>query len=410
MKEHSAELLFRVQRKSARILLQPGPYFLRRSLVCNVIGDAQIKIECVVGQDPKHGMMWSRNYNKSSDYGQPTIPRTSSILKVNRPSASHLTEVFAAGCLSPNPVPRHNFNESSMSDIMEGIMKGNYPLSCVEGENPTAFLIFEAKHENEPCVRVRQGSVTLRGLKFLHYAHGKDIWNGNTAIQVQGPFNGNQPISIRSPSIAPTANVIDCDIQSLSGRGMVSIDGGIARVDRCNIHNCAATGLYLGGLGSAATITCSDIYENGNGNDRRRREGEQVTRGHSGVYVEQGIARIRDCNISKNSLTGMSGIHQDKATLQIENSDIVSNGSVQLELPPQGSVSRGRSFSRGNNISAFPGTGQPRSRHLRAILRPERTYSGPIGNQWEPVFQSPSQFPMDNVARTAPSAIRVMGN
>lgn len=408
--EHGATLLYRDQRKSARIILQPGPYFLRRSLVCNVIGDAHITIECVVGQDPKHGMTWSRNYHKSPDYGQPSIPRTSSILKVNRPSASHLTEVFASGCSSPNPIPRHNFNESSMSDIMEGIMKGHYPLSCVEGENPTAFLIFEAKGENEPCVRVRQGAVTLRGLKFLHYANGKDIWNGNTAIQVQGPFSGNTSIRISPPSIAPTAHVIDCDIQSLSGRGMVSIDGGIARVDGCSIHNCAATGLYLGGIGSVATITRSDIYENGNGNDRRRREGEQVTRGHSGVYVEQGIAKVRDCNISKNSLTGMSGIHQDKATLQIENSDIVSNGSVQLELPPQGSVSRGRSFSRGNNISAFPGTGRPRSRHLRAILKPANEFSGPIGNQWEPVFQSPSQFPMDHVARSAPSAIRAMQN
>ena len=270
-----------------------------------------------------------------------------------------------------------------MFDLMGGIMNGNYPLACVEGENPTAFLIYEAKNQDEPCIRIRQGAVTLRGLKFLHYADGKDIWNGNTAIQVQGPFNRRRQVPIMRPSVQPTAHVIDCDIQSLSGRGMVSIDGGIAQVDYCNIHNCAATGLYLGGNGSVATITRSDVYENGNGNDRRRRAGDDnVTRGHSGIYIEQGIATVRDCNISKNSLTGMSGIHQYKATLQIEDSDFISNGSVQLELPPQGTISRDRSYSRGNNISAFPGHGRPRTRFLKEILKPSREFSGPIGNQW----------------------------
>jgi hypothetical protein len=379
--EHGKTLTYRDQRKSARILLQPGPYFLSRSLVCNIIGAAHITFECMVGNDPKHGIDWSRNYNKSTETTRSKISRTSSILDVSMPSSAHLNGVFSSGCSSP--MTQYNFDKSSMSDLMEGIMNGDYPLSCIDGDNPTAFLIYEAQDDDEPCIRIRKGAATIRGLKFLHYANGTDIWNGNAAIQVQGPFHKHQPLPIVRPSIPPTAHVIDCDIQSLSGRGMVSIDGGITRVDGCNIHNCAATGLYLGGIGSVATVTRTDVYENGNGNERARQQGRtNVSRGHSGIYVEQGIARVRDCNISKNSLTGMSGIHQEKATLQIENSDIISNGSVQLELPPRGSVSRDRSFSRGNNISAFPGQGRPRTRFLLELLKPSQEYSGPIGGTW----------------------------
>lgn len=379
IKEHENDnFQYRHQTKNARILLKPGPYFLRRSLVCNAIGSTHITIECLVGSDPKHGMIWSRNFNKSSYQDRSAISMTSSILDVAKPSSAHLSEVFAPGLSSP--IPPQNFNENSMSDIMNGILNGNYFLHCVEGENPTAFLIFESSIKDSPCIRVRQGAMTLRGLKFLHYAEGQDIWNGNTVIQVQRPFRKNQPLPIAAPSIPPTAHVIDCDIQSLSGRGIVSIDGGITRVDNCFIHNSAATGMYLGGSGSVATITRTDVYENGNGNDRRRNMGdENVRRGHSGIYVEQGTARVRDCNISKNSLTGMSGISPDKATLQIENSDIISNGSVQLELPPRGTVSRDRSFSRGNNISAFRGMGRPRTRFLQELLKPRDEYSGPIG-------------------------------
>lgn len=400
-REHNNRIRHRDQTKNARILLQPGPYFIRRSLVCNVIGSAHITIECLVGNDPRHGLTWSKNYNKSSENARAAISKTSSILKVTRPSAAHLSEVFAPGLSSP--IPQQHFNETNnMADLVNGIMNGNYPLTCVDGANPTAFLIFDTRSLDQPCIRVRQGAVTLRGLKFLHYSEGTDIWNGNTAIQVQGPFHKGEPLAITAPCIPPTAHVIDCDIQSLSGRGVVSIDGGITRIDRCFIHNSAATGLYLGGRGSVATITRTDVYENGNGNDRHRNMGqENVRRGHSGIYVEQGTVRVLDCNISKNSLTGMSGISEDKATLQIENSDIVSNGSVQLELPPHGSASRERSFSRGNNISAFREMGQPRTRFLKEHLKPRDINSGPVGSMWSPVPQSPSEFPLDNVTRAA---------
>lgn len=380
--------------------------------MCNVIGTAQVTIECLHGNDPRHGVLWSRNYHKYDEFSSQqdlahstASARTASILNTRRPSSATLRQVFGWSFMSQSSntasgkFNENNSDEGSMSELVNGIRNGDYPLSCVENANPTAFLIFESRRENEPCVRVRKGTVTLRGLKFLHYAEGNDIWNGNAAIQVQTPFDGNgRPARIVPPSTVPTVNVMDCDIMSMSGRGIVSIDGGISRVDNCNIHNSAATGLYLGGTGSVAIITRTDIFENGSGNDRVARGG--VASGHSGIYVEQGVAKINDCNITKNSLTGVSAVSHENATLQIENSDLKSNGSVQLELPPLGSPSRGRSFSRGNNISVI-GQGRPRSRFLQEMTKGGNGADGPIGGNYAPLPQSPSEFPHDNVTRVA---------
>ena len=123
----------------------------------------------------------------------------------------------------------------------------------------------------------------------------------------------------------------------LSGRGVVVIDGAILSIHNCNVHTCAATGIYAGGSGSLANMTETDVIKNGTGKTRtaiysnERRRG--FARGHSGVYVENGLATLRDCNISGNTLTGISAILTDKARLHIEDSDIRANWSDQMELP-----------------------------------------------------------------------------
>ncbi len=43
-----------------------------------------------------------------------------------------------------------------------------------------------------------------------------------------------------------------------------------------------------------------------------------VTRKHSGMYVEEGLAEILDCNASNNILTGTSAISTEQARLHIE--------------------------------------------------------------------------------------------
>lgn len=228
-------------------------------------------------------------------------------------------------------------------------------------------------------IRVRQGTVNIRGLKFLHYCEGTDIWNGNAAIQVQRAFGRNgRPLHVEAPSVPPTANVSDCDIMSLSGRGLVVIDGAISHIVNCNVHNSAATGVYVGGAGSMATMTQTDVIENGSGNTRNQRG---VARGHSGVYVEQGLAKIVDCNISGNSLTGISATSTVQARLHIEESDIRGNRTDQMELPP---VESGRSINRNNSISDS-GRGQPRSKSLQESM----VLSTPRGRSEPSTPQSP---------------------
>jgi len=242
--------------------------------------------------------------------------------------------------------------------------RAKFHRSCFSGPGrPTPLLCLESRRENEPVVRVRQGRVTLRGLKIVHYCEGTDIWNGNAAVQVQRAFGRNgRPLRVDPPSVPPTANMEDCDVASLSGRGVVVIDGAAARIIDCNVHDSAATGVYIGGPGSAASMERTDVVDNGTGNARNVRGG--VARGHSGVYVEQGLATLRDCNVSGNTLTGISAVSTAQARLHIEGSDVRANRSDQMELPPADS---GRSVNR-NNVISSGGKGRPRSERLREMM------------------------------------------
>lgn len=406
---NSVRHAYREQRHNARLLLYPGSYYLREALVINCIGASKVSIETISGfNDPEHGTTWCRNYhsNESIQASSSASPRSTRD-GLKRSSANSLRQIFK--CRSASAAVEQSSPESSESEELEvrstissvpgHFSQGRTTPSFVQDEDctSTTLLVLESRRQNEPVIRVRQGKCDLRGLKVLHYCAGTDIWNGNAAIQVQSPFGDNDmPIRFEHPSVAPTATLSNCDIMSMSGRGYVNIDGGISFLDRCNIHNSAATGIYIGGIGSVATILRTDIFENGNGNERNRRG---VARGHSGVYVEQGITTIRDSNISKNSLTGISAVSSNHATLELEGSDIVSNGSVQLEMPPIGSTSRGRSYSRNNNISTT-GRGRPRSLFLSgASERGQR--SGPVGGHFPPIPQSPSEFPNDSVIEGA---------
>ena len=72
------------------------------------------------------------------------------------------------------------------------------------------------------------------------------------------------------------------------------------------------------------------------------------------------MANLTDCNVSNNALTGCSAVSRDKAFLTIVDSDVVGNGTLQLEMPPNGTESRSRSMWRKNN-TATVGTGRFRS-------------------------------------------------
>jgi len=215
-----------------------------------------------------------------------------------------------------------------------------------------AVLSFRTGRLNEPAFRVQRGTLELVDLDIVHCSGGNDIWNGNAAVQVQPPIAQNGEPIVTPESIMPTAIVRGCDVRSNSGRGVVAIDGGTTKVKGCNIHHCAATGIYVGGPGSRAEIETTDVVYNGRGNLSTTRRGGGVGRGHSGVYLEQGHARLTDCNVSDNALTGISAVSHDNATLVLERSDLVSNAADQIEWPPLGTASRNRCRDRDNVMAA----------------------------------------------------------
>jgi len=175
-----------------------------------------------------------------------------------------------------------------------------------------------------------------------------DIWNGNSALQIQPPLdsqNGDRPLRVFP---RPSVYCESVDIMSQSGRGICNIDGGYAQVCKSYIHDCAATGIYIGGSGTRALLDQVDVMENGFGNTLSRRG---IARGHSGVYLEQGTAKITDSNISKNALTGVSSISPDNAFLFLLNSDLVLNATVPFEMPPSHTNSARRSSLHNNHMA-----------------------------------------------------------
>jgi hypothetical protein len=223
-----------------------------------------------------------------------------------------------------------------------------------------ATLVLRSRRHNEPAFRVKQGTLILQNVEIQHNSHGIDIWNGNAAIQVQPPV-GEDGVPIRAGP-RPCAMLENVKITSRSGRGIVNIDGGKVVIRGCAFHDCAATGIYVGGQGSQAEVERTDVIRNGVGNRSSRRG---IAPGHSGVYLEQGTASIRDCNISFNTLTGISSVSADNAFLTLEESDLALNGTYQLEMPAPGTVARRRSIVHNNIMSSVtPG-------RLRSGLLPD---------------------------------------
>ena len=211
-----------------------------------------------------------------------------------------------------------------------------------------AVLSLKTRRSNEPLIRIRQGKCSLKNLELRHYSHGIDIWNGNAALQIQPPLGPDDQPMVVLP--VPTAILEQVEVMSSSGRGIVNIDGGNVDIRSCYVHDCAATGIYVGGPGSRANIESTDVVRNGNGNTRARRG---IPRGHSGVYLEQGNARIYDCNISNNSLTGISAVSPENAILNLEETDLVQNGTFQLEMPSPGTIARRESSTQNNRLASF---------------------------------------------------------
>lgn len=331
-----------IHSNSGRVLIRPGNYILAERIQVHVKGNAKVTFETLEYPETiVQSMRESQSYSP-----RPTHQR-------RRITRSELCDIFTC---------RSNGQSDDETSIMRPSSNVGRVIHNRNGPLPTkATIELRTKKMNEPIFHVSQGSLQLSKLVLRHNCNGTDIWNGNTAVQSQPLFDeDDRPIRVTDPNTPPTVIAEDCNIMSVSGRGIVSIDGGFSITRRCYIHHCAATGLYIGGPGSTASVESSDIVLNGNGNVRNRRG---ITRGHSGVYLEQGQASLTDCNISNNSLTGISAVSKQNAFLRLEESDLVGNGTLQLDMPPEGTRSRSRSITKNNNMSA-DGYARPRSGFL----------------------------------------------
>ena len=74
--------------------------------------------------------------------------------------------------------------------------------------------------------------LTLSHLQIMNSTPGADIWNGNTAIQIDG--------------LRAQVHIDSCKIQSDSGRGIVVTNQAELQMNHSSIVNCAATGFYIG--------------------------------------------------------------------------------------------------------------------------------------------------------------------
>ncbi len=138
------------------------------------------------------------------------------------------------------------------------------------------------------------------------------------------------------------------------------------------VHDCAATGVYIGDLFTSALFERCNIIRNGGGT----REGQGglelltsntatsrrdmvssipsqnrtlidtsdapelehhndvirnvVPPGHSGMYLETSTAIVRDCLLMNNSLTGLSVVRGGQ--MKLSNSDILANGSDPITI------------------------------------------------------------------------------
>lgn len=324
--------------RNVRILVEPGIHYLERELTVETLENAEFSIQ----NHQLYSNHTAARNTVATGYGsRPSTPNSmisagsSSDEGSPAPTRRRLNSGFRSilSCRSSSSV------DGSDSDIS---------VDC-KSAREQATIVLKTKVRNCPVLRIRQGQMNVVGVSLIHYCSGTDIWNGNSAIQIQPRFDEarNRIFVPQAPHKPPTAVVIKCKVTSLSGRGIVAIDGSSVSVKQSHIHRCAATGIYVGGTGSVANIYQTDVVNNGIGNNRSRRG---IARGHSGIYVEQGMAVLSDSNISHNALTGVSAISPENAILRISDSDLVGNGTLQLEMPADGTTTWRRSSFTNNNI------------------------------------------------------------
>ena len=220
--------------------------------------------------------------------------------------------------------------------------------------------------KDESVVQIEESCayVSIQNITILHSTNGTDIWNGNCAIFCRGDL---------------THTYIDrCSIQSDSGRGIVVTNGASVKLNRSSIHDCAATGLYVGDMDSMVEITDCNIIRNGFGPPPvegsntassssyadNNSQTLMVSAGHSGLYVEAAEAEVRNTLLAGNCLTGLSVVRN--GCVHISQCDVTANGMEPIVIfdvihEDMDESSEGGVFEYGNNfgIGMEDGLGGP---------------------------------------------------
>jgi hypothetical protein len=210
-------------------------------------------------------------------------------------------------------------------------------LQFPERNNIRVTLVSKTRLRNEPLFRVIRGRLVLKNLNLDHTSMGYDIGGGNSAIFVRPDVEESILHLPRSvPKAAAVLNSVE--IVSNSGRGVVALDTGFVHMIDSYIHDCAATGVFVGGLGSRLVLETVDVTENGIGNQRLGYIGGSVTQGHSGICIEQGVVSLTDCNVSLNSASGIYIILPALTELTLEKTDLLSNFIDPIQLQQGGNM------------------------------------------------------------------------
>ena len=118
-----------------------------------------------------------------------------------------------------------------------------------------AKIVSGGSRENTPAIHIGDGAkFSARNVSFFHSCGGGNLWQGNSTFFVSGG----------------ALNLVECSVQSSTGRGIVSTKGGQVDLISVLIHDCAATGLYCGTPLSGVTMSKCNVVRNGLGGERGR--------------------------------------------------------------------------------------------------------------------------------------------
>jgi hypothetical protein len=210
-------------------------------------------------------------------------------------------------------------------------------LGFPDRNNRRVTLVSKTRLRNEPLFRVIRGRLVLKNVNLEHTSMGYDIGGGNSAIFVRP--NAEESILQLPRSVPKAAAVLkSVEIVSNSGRGVVALGAGFVYMTDSYIHDCAATGVFVGGRRSRLVLETVDITDNGIGNQRLGYIGGSITQGHSGICIEQGSVSLTDCNVSLNSASGIYIISPTLTELSLEKTDLLSNFVDPIQLQEVGNM------------------------------------------------------------------------